>query len=542
MPPNLACAGQTVTISGSGFGATSQIARFPTVIGPLDSQVTSWSDTQIQVVTPVGVSCGDVQLVIGAGTVTGCGGQAVNVYKPGSGTPHFDGGTTQFRFDARVAPASPSTTRLRVDPGSTIEFSWSACPSNVSVRLTVTQTGVVIFDQTGLGADGHASVKSPVATVPTTLDCVLEVSGPCDPPVTRTIGVDVAPKPNVKVEGMEVTQGIQRFWRTGVTANSVPLVAGKETIVRVYVSTDMGGFNQDQVPNIVGVLSVGPLDLYPINGITPADPSGGHPLHTARNRTAILRENVDHTLNFRIPAGHCVGTKNLFCYLIVPGPGGKVDQTVGYSENCSWAPEPALQVRWVRIRDEHDPANVTPTTPTDAQALETARRAVDLLPYPPTDLSPAGIFAAHTTTRNFGEDAPGSAMCADIGNLRAAAETLGGQGTIPFDTEERWIGLTVPWFRGWGGWKVCVTPIYPAGATNGERLRAGHELGHTLGLCHMHDAACSGFTVEPTLGDVAFDPFLNRTIAATNHDFMSYTTWDDNWISAVNWDTLRTVL
>lgn len=551
--PSHACPGQTVVITGSGFGASIQVVRFSGVGGPLDAQVSAWSDIQIQVVVPIGATCGGVEPVIPAGTVTSCDNQIVNIFKPGSGTPYFDGGSPHItRFEGGVPPASlfpgsPPSTRLRVDPGSTMEFSWYACPSNVGVRLRVTarETGQVVIDQVGLAADGRLSVVVPAYVTNTTLDCVLEVSGPCPPsPVKRALVADVAPKPSVKIEGMEVTQGIQRFWRTGITPNSVPLVANKDTIVRVYVSADMGGFNNDEVPGIVGTLSVGPADLHPINGITPTDPSGARPFHTARRRAAIVRADIDHTLNFRIPAGYCSGTKNLYCYLIVPGPGGTVDQLVGMSLNCTWVAQTALKVRWVRIRDERNPATIAPTIPTDAQARETAQRALDHLPYPATDLS-AATFSAHTTTRDFTTDAEGGAMRIDIDNLRATAEMLAQYGVVPFDGEERWIGLTVPWFRGWGHPKTCVAPIYPAGSTNRERLRAGHELGHTLGRCHMHDAACfeaAGLAAEPTLDDVAIDPHWNRTIAATGHDFMSYTSPDDNWITTVNWNALRAVL
>ncbi|MGH2554359.1 MAG: hypothetical protein ACRDHO_01390 [Actinomycetota bacterium] len=536
------CPGQSVTISGSDFGSQPQTVRFPTLSGPVDAQVSSWSGGQIQVVVPADAICGDVQLVIPAGTTTGCGNRTVDVYKPGSGSPRFDGGITHIsRFTGNGASA-----QLRVDPKATINFVWDVCPSTASVKLTVTEreSGTVLTTMAGLGATGSFSLSLRAYFFRTTLDCVLEALGPCPPSqVTQKLVVLVAPKPNVKIEGMEVTQGIQRFWRQNITENSVSTVAGKDTIVRVYVSADMGGFMNDAVPGIIGVLSVGSMDLYPINGITPNNPTGGLPWHVARHRTAIDRDNINHTLNFRIPASLCWGTKNLFCYLIVPGPGGTVDQTVGFSLTWTWDAEIALKVRWVRITDNHDPATVPPTTPTHAQALETVRRALDHLPYPATDLAAAPL-PGHSTTRDFTIDAQGAAMRMDIDNLRSAAEVLGQYGIVAFDAEERWIGLTVPWFRGWGNPKTCVAPIYPAGSTNRERLRAGHELGHTLGRCHLHDTSCfqgAGLTAEPTLDDVAFDPHWNRTIAATGHDFMSYTSPDDNWITTLNWDALRGV-
>jgi hypothetical protein len=538
--PAFACPGQTVTITGSGFGSQAQTVRFPTVGGSADGLVDSWSDTQIEVVVPPDATCGDLQLVIPAGQVESCIGQAFDVVKPASGTPYFDGGIPLIKHFAGNGRAP----NLRVDPRSTIEFTWNVCPSNAKVQLTVLTSGAgqVVAYHTGLAADGRLSMTVPPYTTPITLECQLGASGSCSrAPATAMLVVDVLPKPNVKIEGMEVTQGIQRFWRQGIAPNSVSTVASKDTIVRVYVSADMGGFNNDEVPGIIGVLSVGAYDLPPINGVTPTDPSGALPSHTARHVTAIDRNIVDHTLNFRIPASLCSGTKNLFCYLIVPGPGGTVDQILGSSLTWTWEPETVLKVRWVRITDNRP--NVTPTTPTDVQALHTVRRALDLLPYPATDLAPAPI-PTYTTHSDFDTDIGGSILRQIIANLRASAEGLSRSGDVPFDLEERWIGLTVQWFRGFGDPKTCIAPIY-TDAMDRERREAAHELGHTLGLCHIDLTACftaAGLTGEPTLDDVVFDPYWNQTIAATGYDFMSYTSPDDSWITTVNWDALRRVL
>ncbi len=528
--PSVACPGQKVVITGSGFGAQAQVVRFPTMGGTAAGQVSTWSDTSIEVAVPADATCGDIQLLIPAGTTTTCTGQSVDVTKPGSGNPHFDGGIADiggFTVNGRA-------TRVRVEPGGSLEFVWQACPSTatVAVKVREVQTG---WSQTssGLGATGRWTWTVPRYATAMTVECTLEVTSTCSPtPARAVIIADVAPLPNVKIEGIEVTQGIQTFWRTGVTDNTVSTVAGKDTIVRVYVSADVGGFNNGQVPNIWGTLSIGSTNLSPINA---------SPFFTARKRSDINRETIDHTLNFRIPAGMANGTKGLFAYLIVPGPNGTVDQIVSKLLTWTWVVEPAIKVRYVRIRDESDPANII-AAPTDADCRATSFRAIDMLPFP-ADVA-AALFPTLTTSRDFTVDAEGSALATDIGNLRSAAETLrSAGGTLP-DTQERWMGLTTRWFRAWGGWNSCAAPVSNA-TSGGERLRAAHELGHTLGLCHMHDSACfmaAGLTAEPTLDDTALDPFHYRTIAGTGHDFMSYTTWADNWTSKLNWEAMRAVL
>lgn len=538
--PISACPGQTIVIDGSGFGSGQQQVLFETLGGSAAGQVMTWTDSRVEVVVPPDATCGDLQLRIPVGTTSTCTGQAIDVYKPGSGNVHFDGGVPAIEWFTGNAKA----TRVRVDPGSSIEFAWQACPSNADVMLRIREVGpgTVVHTTTGLPANGRYSYPVTAYTTARTLECTLEVTSACTAAAAiATITADVAPRPNVKIEGIEITQGIQTFWRTGVVDNSVSTVAGKDTIVRVYISADMGGFNNDLVPNIWGTLSIGSTNLRPINGITPANPGGGAPFFTARKRSAIVRGILDHTLNFRVPAYLSSGTQSLFAYLIVPGPGGTVDQIVSKLVSWTWVTEPAAKVRYVRIRDEHDPLNIV-AAPTDAQCRGTVLRAIDMLPFPP-DAAPA-VFADHTTTRDFTIDAEGSAMVGDISGIRSLAETLGLHGFATFDAEERWIGLTTRWFRGWGGWKVCVTPASNA-AAGGERLRAAHELGHTLGLCHMHDSTCfmaAGLAAEPTLGDTAVDPYYNRAIDGTGHDFMSYTTWADNWTSKVNWEALRAVL
>lgn len=125
----------------------------------------------------------------------------------------------------------------------------------------------------------------------------------------------------IKIVGIEVIQAVQHFSLTepggsGGTAvvvigsggpevvvigspfanNSVPLVAGKRTMVRVYVASTI----RDGVP------VRGNLRVFALNGTPPLSLDAGYPINldrafVARPVDLIDRNTLDHTLNFVLP-------------------------------------------------------------------------------------------------------------------------------------------------------------------------------------------------------------------------------------------------
>jgi hypothetical protein len=129
------------------------------------------------------------------------------------------------------------------------------------------------------------------------------------------------PTTNVSIIGIEVTQSIQ-FWTPPVlpgltpgqfgTPNTMWLIANKPTVLRVYVDA---ANNTSTVPvptTLTGVAScnglAGMINLTPLNA----------PI-TARSASAIQRGQVNHTLNFWIPADHCT-PGGVVCNLSVYDP------------------------------------------------------------------------------------------------------------------------------------------------------------------------------------------------------------------------------
>lgn len=533
--PQGACPGITVSIAGSGFGTTAGDVVFPTLDGPVAVAASAWSDTLVEVTVPARSISGDLTVEVpdGSAQVGVCGGRA-SLLKPGEGARFLRGGTSavlRLTAEGRV-------TGAMVGPGDTLDLAWECSPQGGAVTVSVVNagSGASILQQGGLPSTGSAAVTVPAYAAPATLRCTASVVGACSPaPASASVDVAVNVVPVCTIRAVEVTQGIQTLGspvgRAGAQDNTLRLAAGKDTYVRVFMTCDRRGFMGDTAPGVFCTLWLGGLGLWPINGTRPRDPSGRRLSATVRG--TVDRDRVDDSFNFHIPAAFATGTTQLFVYALVPTPGGGV-ATVSRLVTVTWTPRTPLRVRWVRIRDDRPAADGgTGTTPTVDEARFTVLRALEVLPTPLTDAGPAPV-GVQATTRLFTDDGPGSALNGDIDALRTVTETA--TATPPTDLNAKWMGLTVPWFRAWGGGPTCVGPIYDDAATarNGERIRMAHELGHTLGFCHLHDTNCS--PVDRTLVDVAYDPWWNTTLAGTNHDFMSYTSWDTSWIDAVNWD------
>jgi hypothetical protein len=533
--PADACPGDTLTLTGTGFGTVPGRVCFLGAAGGGCTDATTWTDTVITATVHPAASGGRVTLDIVERTGKLCG-HVFEIKRPGTGI-EFTGGRAQIA----ALTVAGRQQGICIAPNTSVPVAWQATPAgNTAVRLVVSSPQGVLLDVSGLPAVGSTAFTTPAVNAPSSFTVTLEVSNACGADAQTVNGlIDVMPRLNI--EGVEVTQGIQTFRRAGVPDNSLSTITGKDTIVRVYVSADRDGFSNDEV-RVHGTLRVDGLTLEPINGVTPTNPSGATYSVIARPAAKIDRAQTGHTLNFRIPAYMCHGTRSLFIYLVAGACGGRavIESRLMY---WSWSAENALPVRFVRIRDNRPAPRGTGTIPTEGEARFTLQRAFDLLPTTPTDVAPAPFFATYDTAREFTEftivdpfgtaitldDGPG--LLSDLRGIHTGADFL--YAMIGFPRDQRWIGLTAPVFRGWGDGLTCIAPIYVLGYGAGrERLRAAHELGHSLGLGHN----------SILLEDVAFDPYWNRAIPATNHDFMSYDTPDDNWIYGANWTALQATI
>ena len=570
--PVTACVGDTITIHGS-FPA-ARPADVIAMIGNLPATIVSWSATEIVVRVPTGAKPGCVgfrneraessnqqewQRQQGSLGAVSEGMHCFGLHHAFEPMPFVAARPpcTGFNYFAGTIPEIDyfrvnGETSLRVEPGVPLTLTW-AVRNATTIRIRRMASDGPALNVTNPSGN---SVNLGAFTENQPVDATYELTATnrCGT-VTAIVSVRLRKIPRLVVEGMEVTQGIQQFWRSGIIPNAVATVVGKDTIVRVYISTDLGGFMGDRLPNVTGTLTVSGTVLNPINGIFPVTPTA-NPFITIGLRTAINRATTDATLNFRIPAALASGTRNLTVRVRSPTIDGitpRASQTLSWT----WETQPALRVRYVRITDSRPAPDGTGTTPTDAQARFTVDRAFDLIPSPPTDIA-AARTAVFSTTRRFDLWPNGlELLLADLDDEHncSAWEWLWawtGATECPDADNALWIGLTSEWTRGIanmpGNTAIGFMHTLAQGQANITRITPGHELSHNLGFQHV-DVACGGqpiggpFYAHPNGGtvlDVPFDPFWNVALSGTVSDFMSYDC--TVWTSEDSWNRLRATI
>jgi hypothetical protein len=531
--PGLACSGDTITLTGAGFGADG-IVLFPTTAGPGVRRPVSaltWSDTEITVQVPANAAPGEIRLQIIEKTLAVCHSN-VTVHRLGTGIG-FAGG--QARVFAITANGEASGC---LPPNTDVSIEWvtTVAPAH-TVSVTISAPGVapVMLTRSAVGADS-VTYRTPNVSQPVDLIVAVSVAGFCAstaPSRSGTFHISVPAK--LSVRGIEVTQGVQSFRLDAPVTSTVPTVAGKDTIVRAYIHCDRKGFAQNRLANISGSLRIeGGPTLMPV---------GTPPTTTAQPWTAIQRSQIGDTLNFRIPAGFCQGTQRL--YVAAWGTDECGTQHAYGEVVWQWEPQPALRVRYVRVRDGR-PGSATPgRIPSDAEARAIVVGGFDQLPSPPTDIAPAWLNEWNTGQDWLQSDGQQALLdhVNDQHNCTLWESVWPWSDPCPADDGAKWVGV---YFEPTGGGKAkrdgntCVVGM--------NSLHAGHELGHTLGLKHVltghGDTVPNGpydqLPLNGFLLDMAVDPTALVTVPVPTFDLMSYAT--NRWISPTNWNRLRGVI
>ena len=385
----------TMTIRGSGFGSGGTVA-FHSVDAPgafIEVQATTWSADTISVDVPLDAASGPVELRVKFGEFQMCG-RTFDLFELPDQLMAFDAESAAYDLtvEGRHSPAVFTSA-------STVTVAWAASQSpttRVTINATVTDvaTGTLVMaakaiHQSTGGGTGYFDYTLPASDVPqTVLFELLVFNGCAHGHDYLSAAFTVAPAVSLKVYSMEVTQGYQHHpggLQQSTSAQAfppdqlVPTIAGKDTIVRAYVGVQGSIALDPTLPGVTGVLLVDGTPLMPISATVTARPT-------------VTRRPIDSTLNFRIPAAWCTGTRTLVLRVAgIDGAGRPVSTT--RTESWTWTQAHALKVRWTRIVDKRNPP--LPTV-TDAEALSLLRCAFTYLPSPATDLAPAVVAFMET--------------------------------------------------------------------------------------------------------------------------------------------------
>ena len=309
------------------------------------------------------------------------------------------------------------------------------------------------------------------------------------------------------VAGIEVTQSIQHYDAAAHLTqaadrgrdNSVPLIAGKTTFVRVYVRNPGG-----DLPGVTGTLSIErpqPADLSwtPVATLSP----WGSSSVTAEANPSRARErgSLWRTLNFRLPLALVRGRMRLTATITAPG-----GQMHSMSVDVAASLRQTLRIRGVPIRyDGQDLAGnklVLPR-PSLADFAATASDALAMFPVlDEPDITLTGDFNWFAPLSGA-PDADNPGGCAPSWNSLlfwlALMKTADGN-----RTDRIYYGL-LPAGTPTGFNSGCGSAGGVSAGLAGDRDAFAHECGHVLGLKHSPCGLTPGDLSDP--GYPAYEPY-----------------------------------
>jgi hypothetical protein len=372
----------------------------------------------------------------------------------------------------------------------------------------------------------------------------------------------LGPNVNLYVMGMEVTQGIQPWVptssttrRTGlplsytypVPPDSVPLVANRTTVVRLYAGVE--GIKPDQKVDMVRAWLRGYKNsaftqlqpvyptLAPVNGMATLRPT---------NTFASLREDTNDTFTFVLPAAW---TQPGTIYLEA-----EID-VIGAAQECAGCVDAANRMRIGTLQFQtvpdftslHElygvttPINGQSTSPNAAHVTAGLNFVRKVYPVDdstvPTAVQQTWVYGKQVVWTNCGGPLDDFTKA-----FKAAAQGRRVVYGAMFPKGIPCAGI------GWGGFCIWQLGFDPHNINS-----APHEMGHGWKLNHPgpapgHGAECgSGGWCDTdwpwphgTYVGYGFDILNLRAIPpgtgeTNNHDLMSYGGVDPNWISSRNW-------
>lgn len=345
------------------------------------------------------------------------------------------------------------------------------------------------------------------------------------------------PRGDLLITGIEVNQATQYF-RSGEHLdqantrpdNSIPLVSGKTTGLRVYVDYDASS-GLPPISNLAGELVVrsgGANSTFaPLAQIQP------------RAVTEIDRGSVDHTLNFAIPEAWCTGSIDIEVRVFDATTPGQ--RSTAFRRTLRFVQINPMRVYAVGVNYTGMGLDLAaPTLATFATTFDYAQRV-----WPTGDL----LFSGYSTIE-FSQSLAGTASEGCGSGFNSLLDQLR---DIKGDTDDLVYGLL-----------PTGTPLTGVGGCGGggagsgmesNGVTAAHEAGHAVGRQHApcdDSGRCDspqnqdggyptyGNYVSDSIGEFGFDPENNRVFdPASSRDFMGYSS--TNWISTYTYTALMSL-
>jgi hypothetical protein len=397
LSPTAACVGDAVTISptpGKSFPA-SRPPGVQVLVGTTAVPIDSWSASAIVIRIPQGCRSGCVGFIdVAAESVRldamRQNSEAMESISEGLRCLGVAGGTGKA-FTTPLASSAPPCAGFNflqigppvvewfqflgvgafATPGTNLVLSWKVSGS-ASVRIRQTSAGGpatnpnIAHPSTGTLALGPFTGSQPV-----TASYELTATNSCGSTTAR-VSVQLQQPPALSIVGIEVVQTIQ------TPTNTVSLVSGKRTMVRVYVDSGItNGFNSgsgaNNQPNVTGDVTVFPAAAGMGFGAGP--PLNPGAAIVARPPAAINRNLFSHSLNFELPLAQVSGNVRIDARVWVVGH----EQDVGgpwrafRSLTVTFSPQGAQTVTPVLIADRRlgnpPPIFATQYVPTLSGAL-----------------------------------------------------------------------------------------------------------------------------------------------------------------------------
>lgn len=557
--PARACPGEHVVICGSGLGEDAGTVRFEAYgtssqPGPVATPE-EWCCERISVRVPRGAGCG-LTVVPPVDTIEVCG-RFMELRPHGCVRAAFEG-TAPAILSFTVAGVSEHDC---LQPGTPLRVSWLACATDrVRVQIRNSQSGAVIAALDPAPERGTWTFTDTDFTQTTRVEIAVVAEGRCEPAqVERTRAVIFQARPDLSVDGIEVTQAIQ-YYRAAAHLtdpadrgpdNSLRLVTDKTAWVRTYLRSGQSpAFDNGLVRDVDGTLTVerrtgGVWSVV----ITIASQNGPVDAQDSFVSYSAERGNIDASLNFVVPAAVMTGLLRfrveVASALADHCPGNRAEGSVTADVNL----RQTLNAAFITIGYNGPPsgggANLNLPAPTLAQCQAETSWAMTTFPVSGApNVRVAGTFTT-ATPLDDPRSCPGCCspnwqpLLQQVANLVNADQAANPGGNwVYYGIVNNGIPVNVPGCNGWGA----------TGGLAGRPTTYAHEIGHQFGLPHARcgnsgagNAAYPVFEPYDLPVDVPANPVgsTNWTMAstgefgldinngniadpATAEDFMSY--------------------